>query len=215
MGSFNRGDNRRSFGGDRDRGGRRERPEMHRAICAECGKECEVPFKPTNDKPVYCSSCFEKQSGGDRFNRRSSDRGFDRGSNRRSDRPRFGDKQMYKVICDKCHKECEVPFKPTSDKPVYCSDCFSKNETSKGQKNENQFEILNVKLDKILKLLSPNEEKVVEKKVEKKIIDLKKTIEDKKNKIEKKVEKKPIAKKPIVKKPIVKKPVKKIIKKKK
>ena len=28
------------------------------------------------------------------------------------------------LICDKCGKECEVPFKPTSSKPVYCSDCF-------------------------------------------------------------------------------------------
>ena len=209
MGSFNRGGNRRSFGGDRDRGGRRERPEMHQAICAECGKKCEVPFKPTSDKPVYCSNCFEKQSSGDRFNRRSSDRGFNRGSDRRSDRSKFGDKQMYKVICDKCHQECEVPFKPSGDKPVYCSDCFGKNEIFKGQKNgednfnknEDQFKILNIKLDKILKLLLPDEEKLVEKKVDKKIIDLKKIVETKKNKVEKKV--------------IAKKPVKKIVKKKK
>jgi len=207
MGSFNRGGNRRSFGNNRDRGGRRERPEMHQAICAECGKKCEVPFRPTGDKPVYCSSCFERQSSGDRSGRRSSDRGFgrgsdrrDRGSDRRSDSPRFGDKQMYRVICDKCHKECEVPFKPSSDKPVYCDDCFGKNEKFKDQKNEDQFEILNVKLDKILKLLLPNEEKLSEKKVEKKIIDLKKPVENKKNKVEKKV----VAKKP-VKKVIIKK----------
>jgi CxxC-x17-CxxC domain-containing protein len=192
MGSFNRGGNRRSFGNNRDRGGRRERPEMHQAICAECGKKCEVPFRPTGDKPVYCSNCFEKQSGENRFNKRSSDR--------HSNRPNFGDKRMYKVICDKCHKECEVPFKPSSDKPVYCDDCFGKNEKFKDQKNEDQFEILNVKLDKILKLLLPNEEKLSEKKVEKKIIDLKKPVENKKNKVEKKV----VAKKP-VKKVIIKK----------
>lgn len=32
--------------------------EMFDAVCAECGKECKVPFKPSNDRPVYCSECF-------------------------------------------------------------------------------------------------------------------------------------------------------------
>lgn len=36
---------------------------MHKAICDECGRECEVPFRPSGDRPVYCSNCFEKQSG--------------------------------------------------------------------------------------------------------------------------------------------------------
>jgi CxxC-x17-CxxC domain-containing protein len=35
---------------------------------------------------------------------------------------------MHEVTCDKCGKACEVPFKPTGNKPVYCSDCFRKNE---------------------------------------------------------------------------------------
>ena len=35
--------------------------EMHKAVCAECGSECEVPFKPTEGKPVYCRSCFAKR----------------------------------------------------------------------------------------------------------------------------------------------------------
>ena len=39
-------------------GGRRERV-MHAAVCAECGAETEVPFKPTNDRPVYCKDCFD------------------------------------------------------------------------------------------------------------------------------------------------------------
>ncbi len=33
-------------------------PETHRAICTECGKECEVPFKPDPDRPVYCRDCW-------------------------------------------------------------------------------------------------------------------------------------------------------------
>lgn len=45
-----------SFGG-RDSG----RPVMHQAICGECGKECEVPFKPSGDKPVFCRSCFKNR----------------------------------------------------------------------------------------------------------------------------------------------------------
>lgn len=35
--------------------------EMHKAICAECGKECEVPFKPTEGRSVYCRECYSKQ----------------------------------------------------------------------------------------------------------------------------------------------------------
>ena len=32
--------------------------EMHPAVCAQCGVETTVPFKPRGDKPVYCSDCF-------------------------------------------------------------------------------------------------------------------------------------------------------------
>ena len=39
----------------------RERPrEATKAICSDCGKECEVPFKPTAGRPVYCRDCFAK-----------------------------------------------------------------------------------------------------------------------------------------------------------
>ena len=41
-----------SYGGSR---------EMHQAICADCGKECDVPFKPTQSRPVYCRDCFAKR----------------------------------------------------------------------------------------------------------------------------------------------------------
>lgn len=41
-------------------GGGRQRREMHSAICAECGAQAQVPFVPRNDRPVYCSNCFEK-----------------------------------------------------------------------------------------------------------------------------------------------------------
>ncbi len=34
--------------------------EYHAAICSQCGGQAMLPFAPRNDKPVYCSSCFEK-----------------------------------------------------------------------------------------------------------------------------------------------------------
>jgi len=59
---FNRGP-RRDFGSQRDFAPR----EMHKAICSECKKECEVPFKPTEGKPVFCKECYAKRKP--RFNR--------------------------------------------------------------------------------------------------------------------------------------------------
>ena len=43
-------------------GSRSERAprEMHTVICAECGTETQVPFLPKNDRPVYCSPCYDK-----------------------------------------------------------------------------------------------------------------------------------------------------------
>ncbi|MEM2889013.1 MAG: CxxC-x17-CxxC domain-containing protein [Candidatus Bathyarchaeia archaeon] len=40
-----------------------ERPEreMFKAVCSECGKECEVPFKPDPNRPVYCRECWAKK----------------------------------------------------------------------------------------------------------------------------------------------------------
>jgi CxxC-x17-CxxC domain-containing protein len=34
--------------------------EMHKATCSDCGQECEVPFKPTDGRPVYCRDCYQK-----------------------------------------------------------------------------------------------------------------------------------------------------------
>jgi CxxC-x17-CxxC domain-containing protein len=46
--------------GSRDRGPR----EMFTATCSSCGKDAQVPFRPTSGKPVYCSDCFRSQRGG-------------------------------------------------------------------------------------------------------------------------------------------------------
>ncbi|MFV0411792.1 MAG: zinc-ribbon domain containing protein [Oscillospiraceae bacterium] len=37
---------------------RRNTREMFTAECARCHKEAKVPFKPREDRPVYCSECF-------------------------------------------------------------------------------------------------------------------------------------------------------------
>ncbi len=41
-------------------GGGFDRParEMHPAVCAQCGTDTMVPFRPRGDRPVYCSDCF-------------------------------------------------------------------------------------------------------------------------------------------------------------
>lgn len=46
---------------DNRKNSKRER-EMFTAICAGCGKEARVPFKPREDRPVYCSECFAKMN---------------------------------------------------------------------------------------------------------------------------------------------------------
>jgi len=37
-----------------------QRRQMFPAVCAECGKDTQVPFEPRGDKPVYCSDCYRK-----------------------------------------------------------------------------------------------------------------------------------------------------------
>ena len=38
--------------------------EYFTAVCADCGGEAKVPFKPKNDRPILCSDCFAKQKEG-------------------------------------------------------------------------------------------------------------------------------------------------------
>jgi len=134
------------------------RPTMHPAVCDSCGNDCEVPFKPTGDKPIYCSDCFKRIEP-----KRSDSRGGQRSG--------FGDKKMFKAVCDKCGKDCEVPFRPSAGKPIFCDNCFVRDpSTSSGQRDKvgartsskgggqsnDQLAQINAKLDEILKALSPS-----------------------------------------------------------
>ncbi|MFA6437080.1 MAG: CxxC-x17-CxxC domain-containing protein [Candidatus Paceibacterota bacterium] len=157
---------------------------MHQAVCADCGKKCEIPFKPSSDRPVYCDDCFRSKresrnsgGGGSSFGRGgsgSSYGGGGRGDFRRSDR----DKRMYSATCSGCGARCEVPFQPTSGKPVYCNDCFKRDGSGRNDRGggggqgqiTNQLAALNSKLDRILKILSPSEPVKVVEVVEKKKI---------------------------------------------
>ena len=64
------------------------REESTTVTCADCSVECQVPFVPRNDRPVYCSDCFRKNkpqdSGNDRYS--SNDRSSRYSSNDRSSR---------------------------------------------------------------------------------------------------------------------------------
>lgn len=175
------------------------KPAMHQAICAECGKSCEVPFKPTDDRPVFCSECFEakERKGGKKFGgRNSGGHGFaDRDSRQSS---------MFRATCAECGQSCEVPFEPRDGRPVYCSNCFENKKTGdrnfrrpersnsgrshfeeKSQNQEQfkgQFDILNTKLDKILQMLKPDKPIETAPKVEVKKEETKKKVKAEKPK---------------------------------
>ena len=63
----------RYSGGGRSGGGYREREprQMYTVTCSSCGQEAQVPFQPSGDKPVYCSSCYQSQGAGRSRDRRS------------------------------------------------------------------------------------------------------------------------------------------------
>lgn len=182
---FKRGDHGKGQFGGRDR----ERSQMHEAICSDCGKKCEVPFRPTGDKPVYCNQCFSSHREGSTFDR-SERRGYEK--------PGFQDRRMFDATCSKCGKRFELPFRPTGEKPVYCNDCFGRigSSLSKGDEKpvnqyKEQFETLNNKLDRIIRVLIPvvqvKEEKkeVVVGKKEAAVIEKKEVMIEKKQKTKK------------------------------
>jgi len=97
MGNFQGGSNRGggfrggNGGGNRGggyrggNGGDRGETTMHKAVCDECHKSCEVPFRPSSDKPVYCNECFASK-------RKDDDRGPRKDFGDRGPRRDFGDR---------------------------------------------------------------------------------------------------------------------------
>ena len=89
--------------------------------CVECGAEFiftagEQEFfnsRGFSNEPKRCRSC--------RAVRRTEQRGGG-GGGMYQDAPR----EMYPIVCAECGNDALVPFRPRGDRPVYCSDCFSK-----------------------------------------------------------------------------------------
>ena len=78
---------------------------MFSATCSQCGKDCQVPFRPSGEKPVYCSDCYEKLGnnsnswsyGDNRPQQRSSFGNRSYGSDRNFTRPTTDNRQMEMV----------------------------------------------------------------------------------------------------------------------
>ena len=99
--------------------------------CADCGQEFvfsarEQEFYATRQfsDPRRCGSCraSRKASRGDSGGGGYGDSGGYGGGGYGGSR---GPREMFTATCSSCGKEAQVPFRPTSGKPVYCSDCFA------------------------------------------------------------------------------------------
>lgn len=115
-----------------DRFSRDRKRESATVTCADCGTDCEVPFVPKTDRPVYCSDCFRqnksRNTDDDRFSRndresrysrddRRNDRRNDRRSDRRNDRRSSRDERRSKNSrTDKFLKKQESFYSDGSDK---------------------------------------------------------------------------------------------------
>ena len=154
MGNFDRrgGSNRNKYGSKK---GGSSRPTLYSATCSDCGNRCQVPFKPMGNKPVRCSDCFQGVKG-------SNDSSHSHGNSRRfNDKPRFQEKQMHAATCADCGNQCQVPFRPTGDKPIYCSNCFAANKEvgfeprrlPQSKASNDGVDSINKKLDRIIVLL--------------------------------------------------------------
>lgn len=118
----------------RDRYSRDERkPEMHTVTCGDCGDECQIPFEPKFNRPVYCSECFQKNKPRESRDRYSRDepRSRDRYSR---DEPRS--------------RQDDFRTKSKSDKFLKKSESFYSNGSEKfySSLKEKLFEILGGKI---------------------------------------------------------------------
>ena len=79
-------------------------------VCKECGNEFvftagEQEFyaeKGLRNEPQRCADC------------------------RRARKNRSANREMFTAVCAACGGEAVVPFQPSEDRPVYCSECFAR-----------------------------------------------------------------------------------------
>ena len=97
-------------------------------LCRDCGQTfiwsaSEQEFYQSRgfeNEPVRCRDCR---------NRRKLERGQTSPTlalSTNGGRVSRGPREMFPAVCDECGKSTQVPFQPTSGKPVYCSDCFER-----------------------------------------------------------------------------------------
>ena len=101
--------------------------ESTTVTCFDCGTECQVPFVPRGNKPVYCSDCFRQNNSQDSESSGSS-RSY-KPSRYSRDSNNSNQDESTTVTCFDCGTECQVPFVPRGNKPVYCNDCFRQNNS--------------------------------------------------------------------------------------
>ncbi|MCH7577372.1 MAG: zinc-ribbon domain containing protein [Chloroflexi bacterium] len=104
--------------------------EDRNLTCVEC--DSEFVFSADDQQfhaereyqdPKRCPSCRQaKRAGGGGYGGGGGGGGGYGGG---------GSRQMYDAVCADCGNACQVPFQPTQDRPVYCSDCFSKHKPSR------------------------------------------------------------------------------------
>jgi CxxC-x17-CxxC domain-containing protein len=86
--NFGGGGFKKNFGGGfkKQFGGGYDAPQMFPAVCNECGKQTEVPFRPNGKKPVLCRDCFQRENGQEPRGQERQERRFERnGFNARPD----------------------------------------------------------------------------------------------------------------------------------
>ncbi len=98
--------------------------EDRNLTCVECSSEFvfsadDQEFHAERDyqEPKRCPSC-----------RQAAKRDRDGGGSGGGGGGYGGPRQMYDAVCASCGSACQVPFQPRQDRPVYCSDCFSKDK---------------------------------------------------------------------------------------
>lgn len=107
------------------------------------------------------------------------------------------ERKMHKVVCAQCKNNCEVPFVPRADRPVYCKTCYSNRRKESSLRNIPNREEIVAEISKTLKIdiTEPSKTKAFKtKKTKSKVSKTKKT-ESKVSKAKKPKTKKPKAKK--------------------
>lgn len=103
--------------------------------CATCGVAInELPFQPSSDRPVYCRDC-RKQSRGSM----GGNGGGNFGGGARTPRP-MNDVSHLGLKCASCGTGIsELPFMPSTDRPVYCRDCNKQRQQGSGGGSRNRY----------------------------------------------------------------------------